>query len=55
MFTSSTMVWLGALVLGAGVVGVRAEQQDLRAQGIVRVAMQTELDASRDDHFSLGI
>jgi len=42
--------WLGVLALAIGVVGVRAQQQDPKAQQMVRVAMQVELDASRDDH-----
>ncbi|MCU1323318.1 MAG: hypothetical protein JWM43_2967 [Acidobacteriaceae bacterium] len=43
-----SMAWLGVAVLGVG-TGY-AQQQDLKAREIVRVAMQVELDASRDDH-----
>jgi hypothetical protein len=43
--------WIGLAVLIVGVTEAWAEQkQDARAQQIVQVAMQTELDASRNDH-----
>jgi hypothetical protein len=40
-----------ALMVGAGEArGVLAQEQDAKARGLVRVATQTELDCSRDDH-----
>src|SRR5260221_10706283 len=51
MLASSGRVgWLGVLFFGACAVGVRAQQPDAKALEMVRVATQTELDASRDDH-----
>src|SRR5882762_11443092 len=47
---SGRVGWLGVLFFGACAVGARAQQQDPKAREMVQVAMQTELDASRDDH-----
>jgi hypothetical protein len=41
---------IGALVLTVGSVGVQGQQQDPKALQIVKVAEQTELDASANDH-----
>jgi hypothetical protein len=42
--------WVGLLVAGVVVGPTWGQQQNLKAQEMVRVAMQTELNASRDDH-----
>jgi len=45
--------WVGVLVFSLCALAARAQQQesqDAKAQEMVRVAMKTELDASRDDH-----
>ena len=42
--------WLGVLMLGVVVVGARAQQQDAKAQEMVRSAMKTELAADANDH-----
>jgi len=41
---------VGALVLAVGSVGVQGQQQDPKAEQIVKVAEQTELDAAANDH-----
>ncbi|CAN5582608.1 hypothetical protein BH10ACI4_BH10ACI4_08610 [soil metagenome] len=50
MFTSyfRGIAWVSVLALGVGTA--TAQQQDPKAREMVRVAMQVELDASRDDH-----
>jgi hypothetical protein len=42
--------WVGLLAAGVVVGPTWGQQQNLKAQEMVRVAMQTELNASRDDH-----
>jgi hypothetical protein len=42
--------WIGVLTLAVGLVGAHAEQQDAKAQAMVRSAMNTELSASANDH-----
>jgi hypothetical protein len=46
----SLLKLVAAVLPLAFVPSLRAEQQDVRAQSIVRKAVQTELAASRDDH-----
>ena len=48
--TTSRCRWIGVLVLAVGVLGAHAQQQDAKAQAMVRSAMQSELSASANDH-----
>ena len=47
---ASRSIWLGVLVLAVGVVGAHAQQQDAKAQAMVRAAVQTELAEDANDH-----
>jgi hypothetical protein len=48
--TTSRCRWIGVLALAVGLVGAHAQQQDPKAQAMVRSAMQSELSAAANDH-----